>query len=148
MEFRRVLFRSTDLLAVARRSGVQPLVWVMPGDLPRLDLGTGLGREAVGDLLSATVTASSDPSAAGDPAKDGAILDRILDVLGGEPKIAQVTAALRALGQVGDPRRDLRSGLLSPVQLEQITALFGRGAADRVVIDRAWRSEEHTSELQ
>ena len=32
----------TDLLAVARRSGITPLVWVMPGDLPRLDLGTGL----------------------------------------------------------------------------------------------------------
>jgi hypothetical protein len=138
---------ATDLLAVARRSGVQPLVWVMPGDLPRLDLGTGLGREAIADLLSATVTASSDPPAAADPAKDAAILDRILDVLGGEPKIAQVTAALRALGQVGDPRQDLRSGLLTPAQLEQITALFGRGAADRVVIDRAWALESRLRKL-
>ena len=84
----------------------------MPGDLPRLDLGTGLGREAVTDLLSATVAGSRDPAAAGDEqAKDIAILDRVLEVLGGEPRIAQVTAALRALAQIGDPRADLRSGL-------------------------------------
>ena len=132
---------ATDLLAVARRSGIAPLVWVMPGDLPRLDLGTGLSRDAFTDLLSATVTASGEPGAAGDPAKDSAILDRILQVLGGEPKIAQVTAALRVLAQAGDPRSDLRAGLLTSGQLEQLTALFGRGAADRLVIDRAWALE-------
>jgi hypothetical protein len=138
---------ATDLLAVARRSGIQPLVWVMPGDLPRLDLGTGLGLDAFADLLSATVTASGEPGAAGDQARDGAILDRILQVLGGEPTIAQVNAALRALAQAGDPRADLRAGLLSPAQLEQITALFGRGAADRVVIDRAWTLESRLRQL-
>jgi hypothetical protein len=138
---------ATDLLAVARRSGIQPLVWVLPGDLPRLDLGTGLGREAVTDLLSATAAASGDPSAAGDPAKDSAILDRVIEVLGGEPRIAQVTAALRALAQIGDPRGDLRSGLLTSSQLEQITALFGRSAAERVVIDRAWELEARLRKL-
>jgi hypothetical protein len=138
---------ATDLLAVARQSGIKPLVWVLPGDLPRLDLGTGLSREACTDLLSATVTASGEPAAAGDPAKDSAILDRILRVLGGEPTIAQVTAALRALAQVGDPRSDLRAGLLSPGQLEQITALFGRGAADRVVTERAWVLESRLRQL-
>jgi len=138
---------AADLLAVARRSGVQPLVWVLPGDLPRLDLGIGLGREAVTDLLSATVTASGDTEAAGDQAKDVAILDRILEVLGGEPRIAQVTAALRALGQVGDPRADLRSGLLTASQLEQIMALFGRSAADRVVTERAWALESRLRKL-
>jgi hypothetical protein len=138
---------ATDLLAVARRSGIQPLVWVMPGDLPRLDLGTGLGRDAFADLLSATVTASREPGAAGDPAQDVAILDRVLQVLGGEPTIARVTAALRVLAQVGDPRADLRTGLLSPAQLEQITAMFGRSAADRVVIDRAWALESRLRQL-
>ncbi len=132
---------ATDLLAVARRSGITPLVWVMPGDLPRLDLGTGLGREAFTDLLAATVTASAEPGAAGDPAQDSAILDRLLQVLGGEPTMAQVTAALRALAQAGDPRSDLRAGLLTSGQLEQLTALFGRSAADRVVIERAWALE-------
>ena len=138
---------AADLLAVARGSGIQPLVWVLPGDLPKLDLGTGLGREAVTDLLSATVTAGADPPSAADEAKDSAILDRVLQVLGGEPSIAQVTAALRALAQVGDPRDDLRSGLLTPTQLEQITALFGRSAADRVVIDRAWALESRLRKL-
>ena len=33
-----------DLLGFARASGVDPLVWVLPDDLPRLDLGTGLAR--------------------------------------------------------------------------------------------------------
>jgi hypothetical protein len=139
---------ATDLLALARQSGIKPLVWVMPGDLPRLDLGTGLGREAVADLLSAAVAASGEPGAASDPAKDSAILERILQVLGAEPSIAAVTAALRALGQIGDPRADLRAGLLSPGQLEQLTALFGRGAADRVVIDRAWAMESRLRKLE
>ena len=36
-----------DLVALARHAGVDPLVWVLPGDLPRLDLGAGLpGRGA------------------------------------------------------------------------------------------------------
>jgi hypothetical protein len=137
---------ATDLLAVARGSGIQPLVWVLPEDLPRLDLGTGLGREAVTDLLSATVTASGD--GAGDQATGSAILERVLQVLGAEARIAQVTAALRALGQVGDPRSDLSSGLLTSAQLEQITALYGRGAADRVVIDRAWALESRLRKLE
>ena len=139
---------ATDLLAVARGTGIQPLVWVLPGDLPRLDLGTGLGREAVTDLLSATVAGSSDPATAGDDqAKDIAILDRVLEVLGGEPRMAQVTAALRALAQIGDPRADLRSGQLTSGQLEQITAMFGRSAADRVVMDRAWELESRLRKL-
>ena len=41
-----------DLLAVARRSGIDPLVWVLPGDLPRLDLGTGLDADALADVLA------------------------------------------------------------------------------------------------
>ena len=32
-----------DLIAVSGRAGISPLVWVLPDDLPRLDLGTGLG---------------------------------------------------------------------------------------------------------
>jgi len=114
-----------DLLAVARRSGIEPLVWVMPGDLPRLDLGTGLGQEALADVLALAVSASDDGGGA-DPAKDSAILERVLDVFGGEVRIAQVTAALRALGQVGDPREDMGRQLLTAAQLERITALFRR----------------------
>jgi hypothetical protein len=151
-----------DLLAVARRSGVRPLVWVMPDDLPRLDLGTGLATEALADVLAATVAASDEPGAGagGDSAGsasggssasasvDSAILERVLGVLGGEPTITQVTAALRVLAQVGDPRDDLRAGLLTADQLERISALYGRGAADRVVIDRAWAIESRLRRLE
>jgi hypothetical protein len=35
-----------DLLGFARTSGIDPLVWVLPADLPRLDLGTGLSQHA------------------------------------------------------------------------------------------------------
>jgi hypothetical protein len=139
---------ASDLLAVARRSGIEPLVWVLPGDLPRLDLGTGLGKEAFADVLALAVSASDDPGSAGDPARDSALLDRVLDVLGGEARITQVTAALRALAQVGDPREDLRRGLLTPGQLDRISTLFGRGAAERVVIERAWTLESRLRRLE
>jgi hypothetical protein len=140
-----------DLLAVARRSGIEPLVWVMPGDLPRLDLGTGLDADALADVLAATVAASEQGASAGGPAAsaaiDAAILHRILGVLGGTAGIAQVTAALRVLAQVGDPRDDVQAGLLTAGQLERVTALFGRAAADRVVVERAWAIESRLRKL-
>ena len=138
-----------DLLAVARRSGVQPLVWVLPDDLPRLDLGSGLGAAALAGVLAATVAASDEPgSAPGAAPVDSSILERVLGVLGDAASIAQVTAALRVLGQVGDPREDLRAGLLTADQLERVSTLFGRGAADRVVIERAWAIESRLRSLE
>ena len=142
-----------DLLAVARRCGVQPLVWIVPGDLPRLDLGTGLDAGALADVLAATVAASEDPGAAGGAASgsapvDHAILERVLGVLGDAVSIAQVTAALRVLAQVGDAREDLRAGRLTAGQLERVSTLFGRGAADRVVIERAWAIESRLRKLE
>ena len=140
-----------DLLAVARRSGIDPLVWVMPSDLPRLDLGTGLDADALADVLAATVAASEQGADAGGSAAsasiDGTILHRILGVLDGMASIAQVTAALRVLAQVGDPRDDVQAGLLTAGQLERVTALFGRAAADRVVIERAWAIESRLRKL-
>jgi hypothetical protein len=141
-----------DLLAVARRSGTEPLVWVMPSDLPRLDLGTGLDADAMADVLAATVAATEDGVSAGGPAAsasvDSTILHRILGVLGETASIAQITAALRVLAQVGDPREDLQAGLLTADELERITVLFGRAAADRVVIERAWAIESKLRKLE
>ena len=140
-----------DLLAVARRSGIEPLIWVLPGDLPRLDLGTGLDGDALADVLAATVAAAEQGVSAGGPAGsapvDNTILHRILGVLGPEASIAQVTAALRVLAQVGDPREHLRGGLLTADQVDRVTALFGRAAADRVVIERAWAIESRLRRL-
>ena len=99
-----------DLVALAGPLGVGPLVWVLPGDLPRFDLGVGLPATAMADIL--TACASADRAAAGghDPAPDHALLARLLEVLGDGAQICQVTAALRALAQVGDPREDVRRG--------------------------------------
>jgi hypothetical protein len=142
-----------DLIAVARRAGIEPLVWIMPGDLPRLDLGTGLGASALADVLAATVAACDEPGADGastatSVSVDHAILDRVLCVLGDSASIAQVTAALRVLAQVGDPREDLSAGRLTAAQLERVHTLFGRGAADRVVIERAWAIESRLRKLE
>jgi hypothetical protein len=140
-----------DLLAVARRAGIEPLVWVMPGDLPRLDLGTGLGASALADVLAATVAACDEPAPGGSGASasiDHSILDRVLGVLGDTASIAQVTAALRVLAQVGDAREDLEAGRLTAGQLERVTTLFGRDAAGRVVIERAWAIESRLRKLE
>jgi len=132
---------AADLLALAGKSGIDPLVWVLPGDLPRLDLGAGLDIPALSDVLALTVSASDEPAAQADQARDAALLSRVLEVLGSSARIAQVTAALRALAEIGDPRADIRSGLLTTGQLERLRTLFGRGASERVVIDRAWAME-------
>ena len=128
-----------DLLALARACGIDPLVWVLPADLPRLDLGSGLAGDALADVLALTVSGCDDSGA--DPARDAALLRQVIAVLGGSPRAGQLAAALRALAQAGDPRDDIRAGLLTAGQLDRLTGLFGRGATERVVIDRAWAIE-------
>jgi hypothetical protein len=130
-----------DLLALARACGIDPLVWVLPADLPRLDLGAGLPADALADVLAVTVSASDDQGTAADPARDAALLGRVLEVLGAGAGLSQLLAALRALAQVGDPRADVRSGLLTTDQVDRLTRLFGRDATQRVVIERAWAIE-------
>jgi hypothetical protein len=136
-----------DLLAVARRTGIEPLVWVLPGDLPLLDLGTGLGAEALGDLLAQTAAAGDEPGGAAQPAADSAILDRVLDLLGDQPGLGRVTAALGFLAQASDPREALRSGPLTAAELDRLSGLFGRGAADRIVVERAWALQSRLGRL-
>ena len=137
-----------DLIELARRGGDDPLVWVLPGDLPRLDLGATLRREAFADVLAHVVSVSEDHRTTRDLSFDNAILERVLEVLGENATISQVTAALRALAQVGDPREDLRDGRLTATQLERIGTLFGRGVSDRVVIERAWALESQLRKLE
>ncbi|GII57528.1 hypothetical protein Pth03_59170 [Planotetraspora thailandica] len=135
-----------DLIELAKRGGDDPLVWVLPVDLPRLDLGATLKPEAFADVLAHVVSVSEETSR--DIGFDNAILERVLEVLGENATISQVTAALRALAQVGDPRDDLKYGLLTATQLERIGTLFGRGVADRVVIERAWALESQLRKLE
>jgi hypothetical protein len=134
-----------DLVALAAERGEDPLVWVLPADLPRLDLTRNLGPEALADVLSLVVNAGEEPR---DLSVDNALLERILSVFDGTARIPQVTAALRALAQVGDPRDDLRRGLITDDQLDRVSVLFGRGAADKVVIERAWAMEAQLRKLE
>jgi hypothetical protein len=146
-----------DLLAAARASGIDPLVWVLPGDLPRFDLGAGLAGPALADVLAEAATAAGDPVAATDPAQETAILERIAAVLspapGGSaagaagPSIAQLAAGLRVLAQVGEPGADVQRGLLTEAQAEAIGGLYGRAAADRVITERALALEAKLGKL-
>ncbi|MBO0776071.1 MAG: hypothetical protein J2P34_07130 [Actinobacteria bacterium] len=136
-----------DLVALAESSGIGPLVWVLPGDLPRLDLGAGLPPAALADVLALSAAAAPGPEAPPDLPHDTAILERLLGVLSEGAGIAEVTAGLRALAQVGDPRDDLERGLLTPAQLDRITGLYGRAASDRVVLERAWALEARLHKL-
>ncbi|GAA4530127.1 MULTISPECIES: hypothetical protein [Nonomuraea] len=137
-----------DLIELARKGGDDPLVWVLPVDLPRLDLGATLKPEAFADVLAHVVSVSEEHRTTRDLSFDNAILERVLEVLGENATISQVTAALRALAQVGDPREDLRFGLITATQLERIGTLFGRGVSDRVVIERAWALESQLRKLE
>ena len=136
-----------DLIAFARTSGIEPLVWVLPEDLPRLDLGTGLGARDLADVLSLVASATEEQGSTRDLSFDNAILDRVIDVLGGTATVAGVAAALRTLAQVGDPREDVAAGLISAAQVDRLTTMFGRGAADRVVVERAWVLESQLRKL-
>jgi hypothetical protein len=136
-----------DLIAFARTRGIDPLVWVLPEDLPRLDLGAGLRTQALADVLSLAVSATEEQGSTRDLSFDHAILERVIDVLGGTATIAGVTAALRALAQVGDPRDDVAAGLITAGQVDTLTAMFGRGATDRVVVERAWVLESQLRRL-
>ncbi|HUD80194.1 MAG TPA: hypothetical protein VMR00_20310 [Streptosporangiaceae bacterium] len=150
---------AADLLAVARRSGLGPQVWVLPADLPQLNLGAPARADLLADTLARTVSAAdrmapaaaagaSGPSPA-DLALDTSLLTRVLGVVGapgslespdGAPVVARLVAALRALGQIGGPAEHLQSAALSPAQLAGLGALAGRGA-ERLVIERAWALE-------
>ncbi len=91
-----------DLIGFARASGVDPLVWVLPEDLPRLDLGTGLAKDALADLLSQVASVTEEQGSARDLSLDSALLERVIDVLAGNTQrqatVASVAAGLRALG--------------------------------------------------
>src|SRR5262249_58585120 len=46
-----------DLVRLAGQLRVAPLVWVLPADLPRFDLGVGLPAAAMADILAACPSA-------------------------------------------------------------------------------------------
>jgi hypothetical protein len=141
---------AADLLAVARHQGAQPLLWRLPADLPRLNLGADFGRELLADVLARTVGATGGPGATPggqhDPAGDAALLRRVLAVLGDGATLAQLTAALRAIGEIGGPADHISSAELTSDQLARLGTLAGRGAGP-VLIGRACAMESRLQAL-
>jgi hypothetical protein len=143
---------AADLVTVCRRSGIDPTIWLLPKDLPRLDLSASLDAEALADVLALTVSAGDKRGSGKDLAVDHAILERVLSVLGasdseGSISLARVAASLRALAQAGDPRDDVTAGLLTEREVAQLSTLFGQGATDRVVLERALGMEAQIRKL-
>jgi hypothetical protein len=150
---------AAELAGLCRRCGLEPepLVWVLPADLPRLDLGAGLARQPMAEVLSAAVSAADGrPGPEGQPwatgpagaAADAALLERVLGILGGETRLSALTAGLRVLAQVASHDADIAAGVLTAGQFDALAALFGRGAADRVVVHRAFELESRLRWLE
>ncbi|MBO0803943.1 MAG: hypothetical protein J2P25_12830 [Nocardiopsaceae bacterium] len=148
---------AADLLAVAEAAGIAPNIWVLPGDLPRLDLTASLPPASLADVLAtasdaATGSGGGDDGAgsrgdAGDPALDNSILERVLGVLGSDTGMPRVAAGLRTLAQVGDPYDDIAAGVLTEEEASQLSTLFGRDATDRVVLERALSLQARVGKL-
>jgi hypothetical protein len=119
--------------------GVDPAVWVLPRDLSRLDLAASLAPGELADVLALAASVAEERTSARELAVDSAILDRVIGAIdrGGPVTLDRVAAALRALAQVGDVRADVAAGLLTEREAAAITSLYGQGATDRVVLDRA-----------
>jgi hypothetical protein len=140
---------AADLLQVARGGGIEPAVWVLPADLPRLDLTASLDAADLADVIALSVAAADERGSTAGLAIDTAILERVIGVLGAGrgARLASVTAALRALAQVGDPRADVAAGLLTEQEMSRLSALYGQGATDRVVLERALSIEAQLRKL-
>ena len=129
--------------------GVDPAVWVLPRDLPRLDLAASLGPAELADVLALSVSVAEDRSSARELAVDSAILDRVIGALDGSGPVSlgRLAAALRTLAQVGDPSADVTAGLITEREAAKIGALYGQGATDRVVLERALGIEAQLGKL-
>jgi len=140
---------ATDLLSVARGSGIDPAVWVLPHDLPRLDLANSLNTEELADVLALAVSVAEDRGSTTALAVDNSILERVMGVLdrGDRVPLAKVAAALRALAQVGDPSTDVTAGLLTEQEAGRVRTLYGQGATDRVILERALGIESQLRKL-
>jgi hypothetical protein len=148
---------AADLIAVARRTALDPLVWVLPEDLPRLELGTGLGPADLADVLAQTAAAADGPAQApggraADAAGDAALISRILEVIGdrgAEPgSLAAIIAALRCVGQLSVPVTNVpATSVLRADQIARLAALAGRGAG-HLAVERSWALEARLRILQ
>ncbi|MDS1271915.1 hypothetical protein RIF23_16605 [Lipingzhangella sp. LS1_29] len=85
---------AADLLELSTACGVAARRWILPADVPSLDIGTNLGADAFADIL-ATVVAARSHDQEQEPA--AALLKQVLDILDDGAGVAAVNAALRVL---------------------------------------------------
>lgn len=138
---------AADLIAAARPAGVNPNTWVLPADLPRLDLSASLSPAALADVLALSASAAASDDDSSQLAMDNGIIERVLDVLGADISMPRVAAGLRSLAQVGDVHEDIAAGLLTEEEASRLSTLYGKGAADRVVLERALSLEAQVRKL-
>ncbi|GAA3729853.1 hypothetical protein [Salinactinospora qingdaonensis] len=133
-----------DLAALARRCGVDPRVWVLPADLPRVNLGMGLAPHERAGVLAAVVFAL-DPEA--DLDTDEVILTEALEILDTDCSMAVLTTALRALA-TGEPPDAGTDPVLGELTDEQSSQLVERCTAAPEWRERAWNIQEHLSPFE
>lgn len=121
---------------VALRSARDRQVWILPEDSPQLDLAAGLDAEALADALALFVSVSENGSQSRHLAVDRAILGQLLEVIGDEASVSQVTAALRVVVQGADESADADRGQLTDEQVRRLVEAFGRGGPGQPLRDR------------
>ncbi|MUL43319.1 hypothetical protein FZ103_19465 [Streptomonospora sp. PA3] len=136
---------AAELCSLVRRSAVVPRVWVLPADLPRMNLGTNLGAGQRARIL-ASLACASDAKA--DIDADETLLLRIFEVLGPQADIATLLGGLRALSTPADDPGGDTDPALKPVPPQQRAELRARCGGDRAVRERAWELEQHLAPFE
>ncbi|PSK99616.1 hypothetical protein CLV63_103341 [Murinocardiopsis flavida] len=137
---------AADLVALTQKSGVMPRIWVLPVDLPRMNLGLNLDTRQRAAILAQVISAL-DPKS--DLADDNELFDRLLRILGPKAGVAEIIGALRALvsasGEGAAEQDDPSLLLLSADQRARVQAECGD---DRAVLERAWRLEQRLTPFE
>ncbi|GAA4897474.1 hypothetical protein [Streptomonospora salina] len=137
---------AAELCALVKRSAVVPRIWVLPADLPRMNLGTNVPADRRARILAALAGAAD---ATTDTGADEALLLGLLEVLGPQSGVAAVIGGLRALSTPpGDPASDDADPDLGPIPAAQRAKLRSRCGGTRAVRERAWKLEARLSPFE
>ncbi|MFC4562699.1 hypothetical protein ACFO4E_12605 [Nocardiopsis mangrovi] len=134
-----------DLASLVKRSGVAPRIWVLPADLPRMNLGTNLPAAQRARILASVARAARG---SGDPEADRDLLLRLFDVLGPDVNVTTLIGGLRALAAPDDgsePAGDPALRLLTGAQRAEVRARCGD---DRAVVEQAWELEHRLAPFE
>nr|WP_051065576.1 hypothetical protein [Nocardiopsis potens] len=131
-----------DLAALVRRAGIAPRIWVLPADLPRMNLGIGLEAAQRARTLAA-VAAAFDPKA--DTEADVELIGAVLEVLGPDAGTGELLAGLRALAL---PEEEAGEEPPDPLTAEQRARIRERCGTGRERAERAWELEGHLAPFE